>query len=442
MKKILILAYDFPPYVSVGGLRPYAWYHYFKEFDIYPIVVTRQWDNKYGNHLDYIASGESNEILIETTEYGTIIKTPYIPNFANRLMLEYGEFKFRFIRKFISAYYEFIQWFGVSGPKSELYFAAKEYLKKNKVDAIIATGDPFILFRYASMLGEEFDIPWIADYRDPWSQDIHIQKNFFLKKWSLFNEKKTVKKASLITTVSPFFQKKISKLFYNKAIHVIPNGYDPEAIDSLKHIKQQDTILSIGFAGTINEWDPIRSFFSVVSDFIKKNPNAKIAVNFYGVNIPLKLQEMITSEFSLISNNIHIYPKISNEDLMQKLACNNLMLLFQYYSIVGTKIYDYIGIKRVILLCYTNDKEANELKRKYYHINEEDGYSRHSQEDLIKGTNAGYVVQNADHLRILLQQLYDEFNKNGFIQCNTKNETGYSRKYQINLLAKIIHGTF
>ena len=58
MKKVLILAYDFPPYVSVGGLRPYSWYKYFKEFGLYPVIVTRQWDNQYGNHLDYIAAGD------------------------------------------------------------------------------------------------------------------------------------------------------------------------------------------------------------------------------------------------------------------------------------------------------------------------------------------------------------------------------------------------
>ena len=84
MKKVLILAYDFPPYVSVGGLRPYSWYKYFKEFGLYPIVVTRQWSNKYGNHLDYIAPSETNETIIEETEYGKIIRTPYKPNLSNR----------------------------------------------------------------------------------------------------------------------------------------------------------------------------------------------------------------------------------------------------------------------------------------------------------------------------------------------------------------------
>ena len=42
MKKVLILAYDFPPYVSAGGLRPYNWYLYLKEFGVEPVVITRQ----------------------------------------------------------------------------------------------------------------------------------------------------------------------------------------------------------------------------------------------------------------------------------------------------------------------------------------------------------------------------------------------------------------
>ena len=119
MKKLLILAYDFPPYVSVGGLRPYAWYRYLKEYGVEPVVVTRQWGNKYGNELDYIAPGESNETIVETTEYGTIIRTPYKPNLANRIMLKYGRNKFAMIRKMVTAWYEFMQFLFFVGPKFE-----------------------------------------------------------------------------------------------------------------------------------------------------------------------------------------------------------------------------------------------------------------------------------------------------------------------------------
>mgnify|MGYP001445437583 FL=1 len=43
-KKVLILAYDFPPYNSIGAQRPYSWLKYFNEFGFQPIIVTRHWD--------------------------------------------------------------------------------------------------------------------------------------------------------------------------------------------------------------------------------------------------------------------------------------------------------------------------------------------------------------------------------------------------------------
>ena len=57
MKKVLILANDFPPYVSVGGLRQYSWYDYFHKFGIYPIVVNRQCSHKHKKHLDCLEAG-------------------------------------------------------------------------------------------------------------------------------------------------------------------------------------------------------------------------------------------------------------------------------------------------------------------------------------------------------------------------------------------------
>ncbi|OFX31634.1 MAG: hypothetical protein A2X08_13160 [Bacteroidetes bacterium GWA2_32_17] len=438
MKKLLILAYDFPPYVSVGGLRPYAWYKYLHEFDVFPVVVTRQWDNKYGNKLDYIAPGETKNTIIENSENGIIIRTPYKPNLANRLMLKYGENKFKFVRKIISAYYEFFQWFFLIGPKSELYFAANEYLKTNKVDVIIATGDPFILFKYASKLSNIYNIPWIADYRDPWTQNKNNSRNVFIELWNMFFEKRTLFNVNSTLTVSDFFKLKISEIIKNKPFYIIPNGYNPEALINSQNILQNNKVLSIAFVGTIYNWHPIRSFISVISNFLNKNPSAKLQLNFYGINITSELSEMVSTEFPNIEQNINIYPNTPNNVLLQELAKNNLMLLFNYYSFMGTKIYDYLAIKRAILLCYSNDKEALQLKEKYYNIEKEDEYSHHLQEDLIKETNSGYIAQDSEHLLILLEKLYKEFTETGQIKCNTKNIEKYSRKYQTEKLAEII----
>ena len=72
-------------------LRPYSWYISFKEFNFYPIIVTRQWDIKFGDHLDYISPSKYKNTKVVNSKFGTQIQTPYFPNYANQILLKYGK---------------------------------------------------------------------------------------------------------------------------------------------------------------------------------------------------------------------------------------------------------------------------------------------------------------------------------------------------------------
>lgn len=434
MKRLLILAYDFPPYVSVGGLRPYAWYRYMKEYGVEPIVVTRQWGNKYGNELDYIAPSESKETIVEETEYGTIIRTPYRPNLANKIMLKYGRNRFALLRKLVTAWYEFMQFIFFVGPKSELYRGANEYLKQNKVDAIIATGEPFILFKYASALSKKYGVPWIADYRDPWSQNKNRSK--FIGRWSKYFEKKFMANAECVVTVSEFVKVQI-KTNVHKPFHIIPNGYNPDAMNAVSDIKQGRDCLRFAFAGAIYSWHPYKNVISTFVEFIQKNNiDIKIELNFFGINRHEEIRQFARE--NNIEEYIHVYPRMDNTSLLENLCKQNVMLLFNDYSIMGTKIYDYLGLKRKILLCYSDDKEALLLKEKYYPNEEIDGLGTHLQEDLLKQTNSGIVVKNHEHLLQVLNDLYAEFNQNHCIACHSVHTEQFSRKEGVRLLAEML----
>lgn len=434
-KKLLILAYDFPPYVSVGGLRPYAWYKYLKEYGVYPVVVTRQWGNNYGNELDYIAPGESDETIVEETECGTIIRTPYKPNLANRLMLKYGNRKFSFLRKLISAWYELMQFPFFVGPKSGLYRGAKKYLKNNTVDAIIATGEPFVLFKYASTLSKKFNIPWIADYRDPWIQNKNRTK--FIGNYFKYIEQKYIANTELIITVEDFFKKQIKENVC-KQFYIIPNGFNPEAIQAVSNITQSNDCLRFAFVGTIYKWHPLESILQCFSHFAELEIKPNFELSFYGINNAAELKSIVTKKFPNLIKNINVYPRIDNTLLLKKLSSHNVMLLFNYYYFTGTKIYDYIGIKREILFCYSDDKESLSLKEKYYPIKDISGFSSHQQEEIINFTNSGIIVKDKSHLPQVLFELYDEFLKNGTIACNSINTEKYSRKEGARQLAEIV----
>src|SRR5262249_9288758 len=162
--RALILAYDFPPLVSVGGLRPYSWYRYLKQFGVEPTVITRQWSNHHGSALDYVATSDSKEVGVEASQFGTILRAPYKPNLSNRL-LQHSRTRVRLIRRVITAWYEVGQFILPIGPKRRLFSTARSYLRQHGADVIVATGEPFVLFMYASQLSKEFGVPWIADYR-------------------------------------------------------------------------------------------------------------------------------------------------------------------------------------------------------------------------------------------------------------------------------------
>ena len=435
--KVLIVAYDFPPYVSVGGLRPYSWYKYFKEFGIEPIVVTRQWDNKYGNSLDYIAPSESKKTVVEETKFGKIIRAPYFPNLANRIMLKYGFSRFKILRKAISGFYDIAQWFLPVGPKYELYKQANSFLKHNKVDAIIATGEPFVLFHYASLLSKKFNTPWIADYRDPWSQNKARASNIFALYWNMFLEKRALKNANFAITVSDFFKNKIQPNINNTPFHIIPNGFESINLD-VKMPTQNKNVLSIGFVGTIYKWHPIESFLQACTNVISSEAIPKLEINFYGISNPTELSELVNKKFSLLKPYVNISPKIPNRKLVEKLFTNNALLLFNYYSYMGTKIYDYLAVKRQILLCYNGDEEADMLKKQYYNVDESGSKNSHLQEDLIKATNSGIVIEDKEHLEKTLISLHNELLNNGSVICNSANIERYSRKQQTKKFVEII----
>ncbi|CAN0503044.1 unnamed protein product, partial [Scytosiphon promiscuus] len=102
MKKILILANDFPPFNSIGAQRPASWYKYFHENGLFPVVVTRHWDEGIQSPIDYIKPSFKKEIEISENPEGTIIRVPYSPTLRDRLIIKFGLEKYQFLRKFLT----------------------------------------------------------------------------------------------------------------------------------------------------------------------------------------------------------------------------------------------------------------------------------------------------------------------------------------------------
>lgn len=437
--RALILAYDFPPLVSVGGLRPYSWYRYLKQFGVEPTVITRQWSNRHGSVLDYVAPSDRREIVVEVSQFGTIVRTPYEPNLSNRLLLR-SRTRFRLIQRAITAWYEVGQYVLPIGPRRQLLLTARHYLGQEGADLIVATGEPFVLFMYASQLSKEFGIPWIADYRDPWTQDRGRLSWRVSRMWNARLEAKWTASSSAITTASELFGSLITTLIKGKPVHVVPNGYDPEAVSRAGGIEQGNEKLTIAFVGTIYDGHPLESFLSACNQFLVRMRDARFEVRFVGINRQEEVESMLWSRFPALVPSVTFFKKAPNAETIELLATANGFVLFNEGAHVGTKIYDYIALRRRILLCFSDDTKTRKRQCEFYKLDEAGMRGRRVQEDMIRATQSGVIIQDEKHLVDTLSDLYREFRENGRIACNSVGTEAYSRESHARRMAEIMRG--
>lgn len=116
---------------------------------------------------------------------------------------------------------------------------------KKPFDLIISTCLPFEAHQIASILKLKFEIPWIADYRDPFSYSHTVIGSPKSDKIEL--ERATLVNADLCLTTSLGFSRAIRKVYAGK-IEIVHNGFN--RLEPLRSSKLNNPIL-ISYQGSI-----------------------------------------------------------------------------------------------------------------------------------------------------------------------------------------------
>lgn len=104
----------------------------------------------------------------------------------------------------------------------------KKYLKDHPVDLIVSTGPPQSMHLIGMKLAGETGIPWIADFRDPWTKIFyfkHLSLSASTEKWHKKMERKVLDNATAVVAVSPLVQKEFQEMT-NTPVELITNGFD------------------------------------------------------------------------------------------------------------------------------------------------------------------------------------------------------------------------
>lgn len=104
----------------------------------------------------------------------------------------------------------------------------KKYLKEHPVDLIVSTGPPQSMHLIGLRLARETGLPWVADFRDPWTKIFyfkHLQMTRATGRWHETMEKKVLDEASSVVAVSPLVQQEFQTMTQTP-VELITNGFD------------------------------------------------------------------------------------------------------------------------------------------------------------------------------------------------------------------------
>lgn len=251
MKRVLIITYYWPPSGGAGVQRWLKFTKYLPKYGWQPVVFTPE---------NIEAPVIDKSLLSDLPPEVEVIK--------NKIWEPYDLYKFFLGKK----KEEKIQTGFISEGKSKSKFQEKisiwirgnifipdarkywikpsikyllEYLRENPVDVIVSTGPPHSTHLIAMELNELLNIPWIADFRDPWT-NIDFYKDLNLTKWAdkkhRFLEKKVLECANYVISISKTMSKEFQLIHPSNKYHVITNGFDSDDYVNLPVLKKSQKI--------------------------------------------------------------------------------------------------------------------------------------------------------------------------------------------------------
>ena len=365
-KKVLILAYYFPPLGMGGVQRVTKFVKYLPLFGWKPHVLTVK-------EVEYLAQDPSllKDILpaARITRTGSFDPLRVWFVLKNILKKRRATDKYEFEpRGLIKAYNirtsRFLSWLYFPDNKvGWIPFALMRGLllcRREKFDLIFSTSPPPSLHLTGYLLKLLTGIPWIADFRDPWAgykfEIFPTPLHLFLKKRM---EKLIIDQADRVITANPAITRELETRYpYARNICPVSQGYDEEDFETYR--SGLSDVFTIGYLGTFSpDCDP-EPFLAALRQSIDRGRIPGDRVKFVHIGLPVGIDLGRLIEKYNLKEVVELKGYLSHPESLNQMSKVSLLLLITsaHPLIFPAKIFEYLRLKKPILGILPQKSEA------------------------------------------------------------------------------------
>ncbi len=396
-KKVLIISYYFNQSEQIGSIRLRGLAKYLPKFGWEPTILTIKSPKKSDLGFRTIETDYSDLMTNWKRKLGFNLEE----GVQDQLKVSPNKNKNGIVDFLIHTWFEI---FAFPDPEKNWYKpavdAGNKLLENEDFDLILSSSSPYTCHLIGHELSKKHGLPWVVDLRDLWSQNHNYEFSNFRRFRETRLEKKTFSTADAMTTVSEPKIERLENLHPNKRAYAIPNGFDPDLLNTGETL---DKNLSIVYTGRIYEgkMDP-EPLFKALNELIEEeeiNEN-EVMIDFYGINVDV-LKESV--EKYNLNPVINLQGLIPRDDVIGKQRRAQLLLLLNWNDpkekgVYTGKVFEYLSAKRPILAI--------------------GGYGDGVIDELLQNTKAGNSLNDVEDIKDRIKEYYSEFKLNGEVQYN------------------------
>lgn len=369
-KKVLIIAYYWPPAGGPGVQRWLKFVKYLPDFDIEPIVFVPE-------NANYPIVDKSLEV--EVSNGLEVLKLPISEPYKYAKLFSKGktntiskgiisENKRQSLLEKALLYLRgnfFIPDARVGWVKPATAFLLG-YLPEHNIETIITTGPPHSMHLIGLNLKRKLDVKWLADFRDPWTtigyhKQLKLNASSQKKHKSL--EKQVLTEADQVIVTSSVTKEEFQNIT-KQPIAVITNGYDKETSEPF----ELDAKFTISHIGSLLSKRNPKMLWRAFSELILEHDDfaADFQLNLVGY---VSKDIIETIEKYNLTNYVNEVCYVSHKESVKCQKKSQVLLLVEVDSketrcIIPGKLFEYMVSNRPILAIGPKGSDVQQIIRK------------------------------------------------------------------------------
>ena len=247
---------------------------------------------------------------------------------------------------------------------------ARRLVHEHGIALILSSAPPMSSHGLAARLSRECGVPWVADWRDLWTDNPAYAAPAWRRHVDRRLERRWLGSAAGVVTVTPTLQRVLAaKVAGRCEVALIPNGYDEADFAAVAPAAREPGVLRVVHAGTLYGHQSPQPLLLAVAALLAQQPAlaGRLRLRFVGL-VGARFEGLLAEFAARHPGVLERTGFVEHGRAVAEMLAADLLLLIigggaAARGVLSGKIFEYLRAQRPVLLIGPADGDAAQLLR-------------------------------------------------------------------------------